>query len=92
MDSVTRDLSETRAELARRHRVDHSAVARALTAAQRRHDADPDHHPPPPQPVNPGHPQPRYQPAEFDPWWQARPRRGRPARTTTAPPPEETVR
>lgn len=68
---------QSRAELARRHGVHVSAISRALERAAAAHRADPSV-PAPPAPVNPGEPQPRYLPAEFDPWWSARPRRGRP--------------
>ncbi|MEE2040159.1 hypothetical protein Q8791_23360 [Nocardiopsis sp. CT-R113] len=72
---------QTQAELARRHGVHKSAITRALAAAQARHDTNPDEHPPPPAPVNPGEERPRWLPAVFDPWWENRPRRGRPKGT-----------
>lgn len=71
---------QTRAELARRHGVHVSTITRALQQATAAHQADASA-PAPPAPVNPGEPQPRYLPNEFDPWWATRPGRGRP-RTT----------
>jgi hypothetical protein len=67
----------TRADLARRYGVSVSTVTRALERAGEAHAADPAH-PAPPQPVNPGDPVPRWWPEDFDPWWAARRRRGRP--------------
>ncbi|MGW5569661.1 helix-turn-helix domain-containing protein [Nocardia thailandica] len=78
----------TRAEHARRLGVSPSAITRALAAAEARHHADPSQ-PAPPAPVNPGQPHPRYWRADFDTWWAARPRRGRP--TSTTPPAGETA-
>ncbi|MFE3502982.1 MarR family transcriptional regulator [Kitasatospora sp. NPDC059160] len=78
MPSPPPDLSLTQAELARRHGVDRSAVHRALKTAWEKYDSAPDRLPKPPSPVNPGQPQPRYDPAEFDSWWHQRPKRGRP--------------
>jgi hypothetical protein len=68
---------ETRAELARRHGVHASAITRALRAAAQAHARDAAH-PAPPRPLNPGSPHEVWLPSQFDPWWAARPRRGRP--------------
>lgn len=70
----------TRAELARRYGVHLSAITRALTVAESARTRDP-RRPAPPQPVNPGEYLLRWLPAEFDPWWSARARPGRPAGT-----------
>ncbi|WP_431983926.1 hypothetical protein [Streptomyces qinglanensis] len=67
-------------ELGQRYGVHYTAVSRALSAARRAHEADPTNRPAPPQPVNPEAKHLRYLPAEMDPWWAARPRRGRPPR------------
>lgn len=71
------EVPETRAELARRHGVHASAITRALRAAEQAHAHDPAH-PAPPAPLNPGSTHEVWLPSRFDPWWAARPRRGRP--------------
>lgn len=69
----------TRAELARQLGVAHSTVTRAIANGQRLHASDPETYPAPPEPVNPGEPQPRYPSAEMVEWWPRRPQPGRPA-------------
>lgn len=74
----TSEAPETRAELARRHGVNQSAITRALRAAEQVHARNPTQHPAPPAPLNPGSRHEVWLPSTFDPWWAARPRRGRP--------------
>lgn len=75
----------TRTELAGAHGVSLSAVIRALDRAGELHRADPERHPAPPQPLNPGARYPVYDPDVFARWWPTRPRPGRPPITITRP-------
>lgn len=68
----------TRGELAKRYGVARSTITRALALAHNAHQSDPAAHRPPPKPVNPDDAIPRYRLEEFDGFWAARPRPGRP--------------
>lgn len=76
----------TKADLARRWKVDRSRVTRAWKRSERDHQANPAV-PGPPQPVNPGQPSLRYLPSDCDPWWdRIRLPHGRPTTASTRPP------
>lgn len=71
----------TYSELARVLGVHPATVSRALRTAATR--PAPDN--PPPQPVNPGHPRPRFDEDAVVEWWPHRPRRGAPPADSQAP-------
>jgi hypothetical protein len=68
----------TKAELGRRYGVDRATITKVLARADKLHRENPHTNRKPPAPVDPDAVQLRYMAAEFDKFWERRPRGGRP--------------